>query len=539
MLPQDSSYDELVQSFRWRIPERFNMAQATVERHVGTNRTAIIHDTGSTVSEYTFEDLSSLSNRLANVLRASGVNRGDRVSIYLPNRPESVITHVAAWKLGAISQPLTTLFGPDALIQRLTDAGPKVVICETAGRELLQDAVLPHLSAPPIVLTVDGAGRDGFDALLASASDRATLENTYAHEPAFLSFTSGTTGPAKGALHAHRVLLGHVPGLQLAYDLYPKVGDVGWTPADWSWMGGFMNVVFGALYHGLPVVAAPRRFDPEEAWRIAARHNVTFAFMPATVLRLMQAVHAPGLETAFRALGSGGEKLGPDTLSFYRESLDCAVNEFYGQTEANVLISSCQALFEPVPGSMGRAVPGHEVRILDGDLQPVADGEPGEICVRADSPVAFLEYFDNPEATSKKVVDGWLLTGDVATRDGDGYFRFSSRNDDVICSAGYRIGPSEIEECIGRHEAVQIAAVIGVPDETRGEVVKAFVQLRPDFAADEALQQDLQRHVRRSLAAYLYPRAIEFIDEIPLTTTGKVKRSDLRERERPQEVLHG
>ena len=533
MLPSASSYDELVERFRWHVPARFNIAAATVERHVGSGRTALIHDTGDGAPrEISFDQLSADSNRLANALEGLGVAVGDRVSIFLTNRPESVLTHVAAWKLGAISQPLTTLFGPDALRQRLGDAGPKVIVCEPEGRELLIDAVLPQLDDEPLVVCVDDTGPLGFETMLAAASDRPRMYDTAADDPAFLSFTSGTTGPAKGALHAHRCLLGHLPGVEMAYNLFPHESDVGWTPADWSWIGGFMDAVFPTLFHGLPMVAAPRRFDPEEAWEIAARHRVTYSFLPATAMRLMQQAHTANTTApAFRAIGSGGEKLSDDTRTFFADEVGCTVNEFYGQTEVNMVISNCVALFEARPGSMGRPVPGHEVAILDDELQPVADGEAGEICVRADTPVAFLEYFNRPDATAEKVVDGWILTGDVASRDGDGYLRFSARNDDVISSAGYRIGPSEIEDCLARHDAVALAAAIGVPDATRGEVVKVFVELRPGCTADDALETDIQAHVRRNLAAYLYPREIEFVEAIPLTTTGKVKRSELRERE--------
>jgi acetyl-CoA synthetase len=534
MISHAASYDELRASFAWQIPQRFNMAQASVERHVGSGRTAVIHDDGTgAVREITFEQLSSDSNRLASALEALGVARGDRVAIFLTNRPESILTHLAAWKLGAISQPLTTLFGPDALIQRLGDAAPRVIVCEPEGRERLIESVLPSLDSDPILICVDDEGRHGFERLLADGADvRRRLDND-AEDPAFLSFTSGTTGPAKGTLHAHRNLLGHIPGLQLAYDLLPQPGDVAWTPADWSWMGGFMNVVFNALYWGLPVVSAPRRFDPDEAWSIVARHDVTFAFLPATAMRLMRQADPASIPArALRAIASGGESLDPATREFYIERLGCAVNEFYGQTEANTLIANCTALFEAKPGSMGRAVPGHRVEILDEDLKALGPDEIGEICVADDTPVAFLEYLNNPEATARKRQNGWIRTGDVASRDSDGYFRFRSRNDDVISSAGYRIGPTEIEECLVKHEAVMLAAAIGVPDETRGEVVKAFIQLRDGYTADPELKADVQAHVRRNLAAYLYPREIDFIDEIPLTTTGKVKRSELRERER-------
>ena len=539
VLPDVSTWEELIAGFRWSIPAEFNMAEATVERHVSSGRVAMVYDPGKgDPQELKFADLSRLSNRLANALEGLGVRRGDRVAIFLPQRPEVALAHLAAWKLGAISVPLTTLFGPQALVQRLGDAGPAVMIAEAGYVDRLRAEVFAHLERPPHVLVVDphdGAIPDGatsFVRAVSEASERRETAVTRADDPAFLSFTSGTTGPAKGALHAHRTLLGHLPGFQLSHDLAPVTGDRFWTPADWAWMGGFMDVLFPSLYFGLPVVAAPRRFDPEEAWEIAERHHVRNAFLPPTALRLMRQAHGPSTpKTFFRSVASGGESLGADTLEWARGTLGCAINEFYGQTEINLVVSNCAALFAPTPGSMGRAVPGHTVAILDDRLAPVPPGTPGEICVRADSPGAFLGYFNNVEATAGKIVGGWILTGDRGTRDADGHLWFAARKDDVITSAGYRIGPSEIEACLVGHPAVRLAAVVGVPDPVRTEVVKAFIELRPGVDPSADLETDIRAFVRRNLAAYLYPKLIEFITEIPLTTTGKVRRTELRQRE--------
>lgn len=536
MLPIASDWDGLIRDFRLDIPAELNMAEATVERHVASGRTALIYDNGSgPVQEWTFADLSRESNRLANCLEGLGVGRGDRVAIFLPQRPEVVLTHVAAWKLGAVSLPLTTAFGPQALAQRLASGGPRVMLCETVSVPLLSD-VLAELERPPVLVVVDAtgplpAGVVSYSDAVSAASDRRAMARTGPEDPAFLSFTSGTTGPAKGALHAHRTLLGHLPGIQVSHDLFPVEGDRFWTPADWAWMGGFMDVVFPALYFGVPVIAAPRRFDPEEAWQIAARHGARNSFLPPTALRLMRQAHGPATpQTRFRSIGSGGESLGADTLDWARSTLGCSINEFYGQTEVNLVVSNCAALFEAKAGSMGRVVPGHQVEILDDDLNPVAAGEDGQLCIRADSPTAFLGYFNDPDATARKVVNGWILSGDRASKDPDGHLWFGARTDDVITSSGYRIGPSEIEECLARHPAVKLAAAVGVPDPVRTEVVKAFIELRDGVESTDELERDIKTFVRNNLAAYLYPRQIEFIDAIPLTPTGKVRRADLRAR---------
>lgn len=538
-LPRASSWDELVDGFHWRIPAELNMAEATVERHRGSGRVALVHDDGREVREVTFDELSSDSSRLANALAGLGTRRGDRVAILLPQRPEVAITHLAAWKLAAVSVPLTTLFGPRALVHRLGVARPTVVVCARDSVEMLREEVVHELEAPPQLLVVDEddtsapTGTLSFAGAVADASSRCETATTAADDPAFLSFTSGTTGPAKGALHAHRCLLGHLPGFQVSHDLAPRSGDRFWTPADWAWIGGFMNVLFTSLSFGLTVVSAPRRFDPVEAWEIAARHGVRNAFLPPTALRLMRQAHGEATPaTTFRTIGSGGESLGADTLAWARERLGCAINEFYGQTEANLVVSNCAALFDARPGSMGRVVPGHVVEVLDDALQPVEPGELGEICVREGTPTGFLGYFEDEAATAAKVVNGWIRTGDTATRDVDGHVWFRARRDDVITSAGYRVGPGEIEECLGRHPAVRLAAAVGVPDPIRTEVVKAFVELKPGVEPGERLEQELRDFVRSELAAYLYPRIVEFVDEIPLTATGKIRRAELRARDR-------
>lgn len=536
MLPPASSWDELIRNFRWSIPEHFNMAEA-VERHATSPRLAMIFDDGrNEPKEFSFTDLSEASNRLANALTALGIKRGDRVAIYLPQRPEVAITHLGAWKIGALSVPLTTLFRAEALIQRMGDAAPRVVVCEAGAVAYLREEVFPKIGTTPDLIVVteerepSPTGTMSFDQTLAEARPDHECVKTHSSDPAFLVFTSGTTGPAKAALHPHRTLLGHLPGVQVSHDLLPIEGDRFWTPADWAWMGGFMNVVFPSLYFGLPVLAAPRRFDADEAWALAAKHGVRNSFLPPTVLKLLREAHSPATPaTKFRSIASGGESLGVSTLTWARETLGCSVNEFYGQTEANLTVSNCSALFEPKAGSMGRAVPGQRVAILDENLQPVPPGEPGQICIGADSPSTFLEYFQNETGTRERVVDGWILSGDHAILDEDGHFWFSARTDDVITSSGYRIGPSEIEDCLIQHPAVRLAAVVGLPDPIRTEVVTAFIELRDGITPSAELEGEIKNFVKDRLAAYSYPRSIRFIDEIPKTTTGKLQRRQLRE----------
>ena len=352
---------------------------------------------------------------------------------------------------------------------------------------------------------------------------------TLADDPAVLIYTSGTTGPPKGVLHAHRFLLGHLPSVECHHEGFPKPGDTGWTPADWAWIGGLMDMAMPCLYFGVPLIShRMRKFDPEKAFRLIRDQQVRNLFLPPTALKLMRAANAPaGLNV--RSVSSGGESLGADLLDWGRRVLGAPINEIYGQTECNLVLASCAGSMPVRPGSMGRAVPGFDVGIIDADGTPLPAGSQGEIAVRAPNPVMFLEYWGQPEATARKFVNGWMRTGDIGVMDEEGYFTFVSRDDDVIISAGYRIGPSEIENCLSEHPDVVMAAVVGVPDELRTQVVKAFVVLR-EGARWAGLEQQLIERVRARISPHVAPRSIERMIALPMTATGKIMRRELRER---------
>jgi acetyl-CoA synthetase len=536
MLPDIRDYDRLAAAFRWRIPGRYNIGVDVCDRWAAAepDRPAILDvrpDGG--VASITYGALRDASNRLANVLAAQGIGPGDRVAILLPQGTAVPVAHVATYKLSAVALPLAALFGVDALAYRLDDAGAKALITNAAGGAKLAEirAGLPDLAA---VFSTDG--RDGRVLGLAEALERASPEftpvDTSADDPAMMIYTSGTTGPPKGALHAHRVLLGHLPGVEMPHEFLPQPGDRLWTPADWAWAGGLLNVLLPGLQAGVPVVAKKfERFDPDEAFRLMADLKVRNAFIPPTALRMLRTVANPRSRFALdlRTIGSGGEALGAETFAWAREALGIAVNEFYGQTEANLVVSSCAAIGVVRPGFIGKPVPGHIVRVIRDDGAPCAPGELGQIAVRRPDPVMFLEYWNNPEATKAKFVGDWMTTGDQGEVDEDGYIRFIGRNDDVITSSGYRIGPGEIEDCLIRHPAVALAAVVGKPDAVRTEIVKAFVVLKNGASASDALAADIQAFVRGRLSAHEYPREIAFRDSLPLTTTGKVIRRLLRD----------
>ena len=537
MLPEGQTIAEIRARFRWRIPERFDIATACCDRWAdGSGREALVvvgEDGGRRV--WSFDALADRSRRLAALFAASGVEAGDRVGILLGQRVETLLAHLACARIGAIAVPLFSLFGPEALRFRLADSATCLLVTDRAGVEKVAP-LRGELPALRRLLSVDGAeqGADAFWPLLERAAPIAG-RRLRAEDPALVIYTSGTTGPPKGALHAQRVLLGHLPGVQMPHEFFPQPGDRFWTPADWAWIGGLLDVLLPSLYFGVPVVAGPGgKFDPERAVRLMAREGVRNVFMPPTAIRLMRRAGVDPLAAGvrLRTIGSGGESLGADVLEWGRERFGVTINEFYGQTEANLLVSNMAAVLPPRAGSMGVAVPGHEVAILGEDGEPLPPGETGVIAVRRPDPVMFLGYWQRPEATAAKFRGDWLLTGDLGRMDEDGFFTCLGREDDLINSAGYRIGPAEIEACLARHPAVGLCAVIGVPDPVRGEIVKAYVVPEPGYRADEALAEEIRRFVRERLAAHLYPRVVTFVDSLPLTATGKVRRAELRARER-------
>jgi acetyl-CoA synthetase len=539
MLTRTGSYEALVQGFEWRIPERYNIGVDACDKWAdGAGRVALVYEArDGAVVRYTFDELKALSNQLAHSFARHGVARGERVGIFLPQAPETALAHLATYKLGAIAVPLFALFGVEALQYRLSNSGAVALVTDAAGlhkiaqiRDSLPDLKTIYcIDGDPQAL--DGAGVLPFWSSLEHEVRAFEPVDTHADDPAVIIYTSGTTGKPKGALHAHRVLLGHLPGVEMPQGFFPDEAKLIWTPADWAWIGGLLDVLLPAWHHGVPVLARRfEKFDAEAAFDLMARHGVTHAFLPPTALKMLRTVERPQARYALSlvAVASGGESLGEELIEWGRAALGVTLNEFYGQTECNVVVSSCSQLFEPRIGSIGKAVPGHQVRIVDDAGQVLPAGSEGNIGIRGPDPVMFLGYWRNPEATREKFAGEYLVTGDIGVMDTDGFIRFVGRNDDVITSAGYRIGPGPIEDCLLGHPAVRMAAVVGVPDATRTEIVKAFIVLNEGFAPSEALVREIQEHVRTRLAAHEYPRAIDFVDNLPMTATGKIVRRELR-----------
>jgi acetyl-CoA synthetase len=541
-------YEALYRNFSWLVPTHFNIAEVCCHRWaestVDARHIAIYDEDESGRREvWTYARLAEAANQLANGLARMGVGRSDRVAVALAQRPETVVAHMAIFSLGAILLPLSTQFGPDAMEARLNDSQARVAIVDTSSCA----AILPLTDKLPWLRQIIGIGFDDervlpWRTLLARQPSEFKRVVTRASDPAILLYTSGTTGAPKGALLPHSVLIGNLPGFVSSQDWFPKIGDVFWSPADWAWTGGLMDALLPTLYFGQPIVGTRGRFCAERAFEIMERYQVTNTFLFPTALKLMMKMVPKPQEyykLGLRAVMSAGEALGPTVFDWCRDALGVTPNEMFGQTEMNYLVGNSHTHWPAIPGSMGRPYPGHRVSVIDDAGQPVAAGEVGEIALnRFDihghpDPVLFLGYWRDDDATQSKFTEDWCRSGDLARIDENGYLWYAGRTDDVFKSSGYRIGPSEIENCLQSHPAVMNAAVVPKPDAERGALIKAYVVLTPAYLdRDPAyLVETLQQHVRGQLAAYEYPREIEFIEELPMTTTGKIQRGVLRQRE--------
>jgi acetyl-CoA synthetase len=556
-----NDYDALYNEFRWDVPDELNIAEVCCTRwSTDPSRIAIYYeDDQGTTASITYAELQRQANRLSNVLRRLGVQQRDRVAIVLPQRIETAVAQIACHQLGAVAMPMSILFGPDALEYRLQNSDAVLAIVDQAAFAGLQE-IRSNCPALKQVLAVDCAGLvDGADVAamatldwsseMDAASDGFTPVRTKHSDPAVLIYTSGTTGAPKGALIPHSAIIGNLTGFVASQNWFPQEGDVFWSPADWAWTGGLMDALLPTLYFGMPVVGYRGRFSAETAFYLLEKYGITNTFLFPTALKMMmKAFPSPKdkYKLKLRAIMSAGEAVGDAVFNWCRSALGVTPNEMFGQTEMNYIVGNSAQRWPAKPGSMGRPYPGHLVAVIDDEGNQVKAGEVGEVAIRRTDihghpdPIFFLEYWKNPDATKNKFTGDWCRTGDLASMDEDGYLWYQGRADDMFKAAGYRIGPSEIENCLVKHPAVINAAVVPKPDAERGNIVKAYVVLVPGTprgAEDDArLVRELQEHVRGKLAPYEYPKEIEFIAELPMTTTGKVQRRILRlqEKERAQ-----
>ncbi|MCZ2292564.1 MAG: AMP-binding protein [Burkholderiales bacterium] len=558
------AYVQLHQGLRWQVPARMNIAQLCCRRWAEdprhARRTALRWESEAGArATLSYAALQRAANRLSNALRVLGVQAGDRVALVMPQRPETAIAHMAVYQLGAVAMPLSMLFGPEALAYRLQDSEACLAIVDESAIDNLLAARsgCPALRTVVAVGAAAGRGDADWEALLAAAGSRFDPHDTAADDPAVLIYTSGTTGPPKGALIPHRALIGNLPGFVCSQNWFGMPGaddEVFWSPADWAWTGGLMDALLPTLYFGRTIVGYQGRFAPELAFELMQRHRVTHTFLFPTALKaMMKAVPEPRrrYRLHLRAVMSAGEAVGDAVFDWCRDHLGVVVNEMFGQTEVNYIVGNCGTYVDAAgrrhpgwparPGSMGRPYPGHRIAVLDEEGRECPRGTPGDVALhRLDvhgdpDPIFFLGYWCNDAATATKFTgdpaSSWCRTGDTAVMDEDGYLWYQGRSDDVFKAAGYRIGPSEVENCLVKHPAVANAAVVPKPDAERGALVKAYVVLAPGHQGSEALVAELQEHVRGRLAPYEYPKEIEFIDALPMTTTGKVQRRVLRLQE--------
>jgi acetyl-CoA synthetase len=514
-----SSYEEACAQHRWEVPDRYNIAADVCDKHPRDKLAMIHEDAGGNVRRVTWGELQDISIRFANVLVAHGVERGDRVAMLLPATPETAAAFFGTWKVGAILLSMSVLYGDEGIRHRLTDSQAKVLVTNAANADRIERSLVEH------VLVLD-------DELLAKGSDSFTCVDTAADDPAQLYYSSGTTGLAKGILHAHRYILAHEEFLY-CHDV--RDGELFHGMGEWAWAAGICPLI-GPWRLGAVQAVYQREggFNPGNQLAFLSKHEVTNVFATPTAIRSMMSITDAGTRypQKFRIVCSAGEPLNPEAIRWFRDQYGVTVLDFYGLTESYPLCANFPFM-EVREGSMGRPMPGWEVAILDEDERPVPRGERGEICLKARSnPHYPLGYWNRPPEDSEEVFGGdWFHTKDAARQDEDGYYWYEGRADDVIISAGYRIGPFEVESACLEHPAVAEAAAVASPDERRGMVVKAFVVLAAGHEPSDQLAEEIKAYVREHHSAYAYPRLIEFVDDLPKTLTGKIRRIELRQRE--------
>lgn len=488
------------------------------------------------VLRWNFGEVETQATALARDLRARGYGKGDLIGLHTGMRPETAIAHMAICKLGATAVTLSQLYGPDALAHALNHSQARCLLSAESAWAPLRDkanTLFPHLE-DILVAETTGPEPDLTEILTNPTLETFVPEYTGADDAALLMYTSGSTGMPKGILHGHRVLASYRPSINLFYNLSMQDEDaVFWSPSDWAWVGGLLDMLFPAWMAGRPIVTAEARFKAAWVYDFLARHKVTHTFLAPTAIKRLAETPDPHKDHALslRVICTGGEALAAETLSWAENKLKVVCNEFYGMTEVNHLIGNCAALYPRRPGSMGIAYPGHDVRLVDTEGNNVSDEEQGEIVTPDTAPTRYLGYLKNAEKDEELRLGNLMRTNDLAVRDADGYFWYKGRSDDLIKSSGFRIGPAEIEECLLAHPSVAEAGVIGKPDPERGSIVKAFIRLTAGASGNEDLVAELKSHVRAKLAPYKAPREIEFVTDFEMTSSGKINRRALRAKE--------
>jgi len=527
------TYEEMAAAHSWHVPDRYNIAEDVCDKHPREKLAMVWEDYRGTERRVDWGELQDLSRKWSNVLEAHGVARGERVATLLPSVPETAAVFIGTYRSGTVLLAMSVLYGDAGITHRLSDSGAKVLVTDTANRHRIPAGLAEIIF---VLDSPDGGERQEGDVDLGAALADASAEHpggdTSAEDPAQLYYSSGTTGTAKGILHAHRYLLGHEE-FEFCHDVHD--GELFHGMGEWAWAAGICPLLGPWRYGAVQLVYARKGgFDPEEQLRFLGKHGVQNMFTTPTALRSMTAVTDAGREFPLpdlRIACSAGEPLNPEVIRWFREQYGITVLDYYGLTESYPLCGNFPTV-EVREGSMGLPMPGWEVALLDEDEKLVEQGDRGEICLRARSnPHYPLGYWNRPEETEEDFNGDWFHTRDAAQQDEDGYVWYAGRADDVIISAGYRIGPFEVESACVEHPAVREAAAVASPDPKRGNIVKAFIILAAGYEATDETAAEIKRFVRDQLSAYAYPREIEFVDDLPKTLTGKIRRIELREAE--------
>jgi acetyl-CoA synthetase len=509
------TYEEACAAHSWKVPERYNIAADVCDKHPRDKLAMIHEDPDGAVREVYWGELQDMSDRFARMLTERGVQREDRVAMLLPATPETAAAFLGTWKIGAILLSMSILYGDEGIRHRLSDSQARVVVTNGANRS--------RVEGQTEVVEIEPGDLDEGD----TDFERA---DTAADDPAQLYYTSGTTGLAKGILHAHRYILGHE---EFIYCHDVQDGERFHGMGEWAWAAGICPLI-GPWRFGAVQLVLQRKggFDPHGQLDFLSRHEASNVFATPTAIRSMMGIADAGTRypQALRIVCSAGEPLNPEAIRWFRDQYGVTVLDYYGLSESYPLCGNFPFM-DVREGSMGKPMPGWDVQILDEDEKPVAQGERGEICLRArTNPHYPLGYWNNPEAGEETFGGEWFHTKDAASQDEDGYVWYEGRADDVIISAGYRIGPFEVESACLEHPAVAEAAAVAWPDERRGNIVKAFVVLAAGHEPSDELGSEIGLFVRDHLSAYAYPRLVEFVEDLPKTLTGKIRRIELRER---------
>jgi acyl-coenzyme A synthetase/AMP-(fatty) acid ligase len=500
--------------FEWSVPSRFNFARDIAESRTGAAISFVSAGGGRRV--LSFAEVNARAAQWTNRLARTGVRRGDRVLVLVGKTLEWHPIMLALLKLGAVSIPCSEMLRHKDLEFRVDHSGARLVVADRPAEAELAD------------LDVDVLFTDAAD--LDAEPGSAPTEDTAASDTAFILYTSGTTKDPKGVVHTHGYCF--AKRMQAERWLAAQQGDTVWCTAATGWAKSIWNVLLGPWSAGASIVLQEGAFEPEERFRLLCELGVTVLCQAPTEYRLMAKLDAIDRFdlSGVRHMVSAGEPLNPEVIKTFRDAFGLVIHDGYGQTENTLLVGNFPGM-EIRPGSMGLPSPGHEVAVIDADGQVAAVGEEGDVALAGRPPSLFREYYRSREETAAVFRGDWYVTGDRAERDEDGYLWFTGRADDVILSAAYRIGPFEVESALLEHAGVAESAVVGKPDPDRGEIVKAFVVLRPGVGGSDELVRELQEHCKRVTAPYKYPREIEFVPELPKTRSGKIRRVELRKRE--------